>query len=841
MIDQIVPQRDEEEMPAKRRRWFNPLRLIAWLFGSVAIVSVAAVVAVAIYLAAVIRELPSSELMRDYQPPIMTRIHAGDGSLIAEFARERRLFVPLDVIPQQVIDAFIAAEDKNFFEHPGVDYQGVIRAALANIDNIRNGRRLEGASTITQQVARNFFLTSEVSFERKLKEALIALRLEQTFSKEYILELYLNEIYLGWRSYGVAAAALNYFDKSLEDLALAETAYLAALPKAPNNYHPIRKRSDAIARRNWVLDRMEANGFISPATAAAAKREDLVTFDRPVGVHVVEAEYFTEEVRRQLYKMYDEQGLYDGGLSVRTTLDTEMQRWARDALRFGLTLYDRRHGWRGPYATISITDQTWLGEIKKIEKPSDLVEWEIAVVLETSNEAARIGFQDGKVGQIPFAEMKWARPWARGERVGAAPRNPGTVVGRGDVVFVESLFNDTDSGIVSFGSPRYALRQIPAVNGAIIAIDPHTGRILAMVGGFSYFGSEFNRATQAMRQPGSAFKPIVYSAALDHGYTPISIILDGPLVVDQGPGLPLWKPKNYSGEIGGETLLRTGIEKSRNLMTARLAMDMGLDSVVEYAARLGVADNLEPRPAMALGAGETTLMRMVGAYSVLVNGGKKVVPTFIDRIQDRYGKTIYRHDQRTCAACQVEEWANQDEPLLPDMRPQILDPRTAYQLVSFLEGAVQRGTGVRLKTLGKPLAGKTGTTNDSRDAWFLGFTPDLLVGAYVGFDQPHSLGDRETGSRVALPIVKNFFEKALEDVPGIPFRVPAGIILVRINAITGELAQPGDPRVILEAFKLGNEPSSERRQQRIVFGADGRPVLVSAPNTSLSTGTGGLY
>ena len=840
----VVPKRERETKP-KRERGFKPLYLFAWLFAHGAIFGTVAIAVVAIYLITVSNSLPSAQVMNNYEPKITTRIHAGDGSLIAEFARERRLFVPIDAIPDRVIDAFVAAEDQNFYKHTGVDPRGILRAAIANVDNVRNDRRLEGASTITQQVARNFLLTSEVSYERKIKEALIAMRMERIFSKDEILELYLNEIYLGGRSYGVAAAALSYFDKSLEELTLGEIAYLAVLPKAPNNYQLPRDLDRALERRNYVIGRMLEDGYITQTDAVAARSEDLVTMERPDGAQIVEAQYFAEEVRRELFEMYDVEGLYDGGLSVRTSLDSEFQKLARTSLRAGLVEYDRRHGWRGPHATIESFDASdWVAGLSSIEAPTNIEPWQPAAVLSVSDSAAQVGFLDGETGEVPFSEMAWARPWLKGELLGAAPRSAKDVVSAGDVIFVEPVNKtsaDGEGATIGFEN-KFSLRQIPAVNGAIIAMDPHTGRILAMEGGFSFESSEFNRATQAYRQPGSSFKPIVYSAALDNGYTPSSIMLDGPLVVDQGPGLPLWKPKNYSAKFYGESTLRVGIEQSRNLMTARLALDMGMGPIVEYADKLGVKKDLQATPAMALGAGETTLLQMVGAYAVMVNGGKEVEPTLIDQIQNRYGKAIYKHDTRRCDACSVDEWSFQEEPLLADDRAQLLDPRTAYQIVSIMEGGVLRGTGRKLRSLGKPLGGKTGTTNDARDAWFIGFTPDLVVGAYVGFDNPRSLGPRETGGGVALPVVKRFFEGALANQPGIPFRVPPGIKLVRVNLKTGLLARAGESNVILEAFKPGTEPTAESVQTRITIGADGLPVGISdTGDRPLSSGTGGLY
>ena len=814
---------------------------LAWLFSTGTILATVSIAVVAAFLVNITAQLPSADVMKDYEPPITTRIHAGDGSLIAEFARERRLFVPIDKIPEQLIQAFVAAEDKSFFTHEGVDPRGIVRAAIKNYQNAQAGiDSRQGASTITQQVARNFLLTSEQSYERKLKEALIAVRMEEIFTKEKIMELYLNQIYLGWRSYGVAAAALNYFDKSLEELTLGEIAFLAVLPKAPNNYHPIEKRDRALERREYVLNRMMEDGYITQADVDAAKDEDLVVYERATGAQNQEAEYFAEEVRRQLYELYDEEGLYGGGLSVRTSMDPEVQSMARKALRDGLEEYDRRHGWRGPFVHLSDLDTAdWVSGLEAVEAPTDLSPWQIAAVLSVTSSGAQVGFLDGSKGSIPFEQMKWARPWLRGERVGAAPSNARNVLKTGDVVFVEAVSEDSPD--------TFALKQIPAVNGAIGVMDPHSGRVLALVGGFSFDGSEFNRATQALRQPGSSFKPIVYATALDRGYTPSSIVLDGPLVVDQGPGLPLWKPKNYTSRYYGESTLRVGIEQSRNLMTARLALDMGMGPIVEYARKFGVKEDLQPMPAMALGAGETTLVRMLGAYAIMINGGWKVRPTLIDQIQDRYGKPIHKQDGRDCPGCSPEEWSNQEEPVLPNRREQTLDPRTAYQIVSMMEGAILRGTGRKMRSLNKPFAGKTGTTNEARDAWFIGFTPDLLAGAYVGFDTPRSLGPRETGGGVALPIVKRFFEGALKDQPAVPFRVPPGLKLMRVNLRSGMPTSATGKGSVMEAFKPGTEPTWESKsQRRITFGEDGLPVDMAgsstgATNVNLGAGSGGLY
>ncbi len=745
------------------------------------------------------RGLPDYQQLADYEPPVVTRVHAGDGRLLAEYATERRVFVPIAAMPRRVINAFLSAEDKNFYSHPGVDFLGVARAMVTNLVNLGRNRRLQGASTITQQVAKNFLLTNEVSIERKVKEALLAFRIERAFTKDRILELYLNQIYLGMGSYGVAAAALNYFDKSLDELSIAEVAFLAALPKAPNNYHPVRHPAAAKARRDWVIDRMREDGYITATEAAWAKSEPLVV-RRGNPAEFVRADYFTEAVRRDLLKRYGETALYGGGLSVRATIDPRLQRIAERALRLGLIAYDRRHGWRGPVARID-PGPGWADRLAGVALPPGADPWRLAVVLGLDGEAATIGLSNGARGRIPLAELVWARAWRKGQRVGPKIQRPADVLAPGDVVLVEALADKDANG-------DFALRQIPDVGGAIVVIDPHTGRVLAMVGGFSYEISQFNRATQAMRQPGSAFKPIVYMAALDNGFTPSSIVDDAPIVIDQGPGLPKWKPANYTTRFYGRSTLRLGLEKSRNLMTVRLARAIGMDTVAEYAKRFGVVDDLPRLLPMALGAGETTLLRLTAAYAMIVNGGKRIEPALIERIQDRNGKTIYRRDSRPCPGCRVSRWENQPVPRIPDTRPRVLSAGTAYQMVSMLRGVVLRGTGRRIRDLAWPLAGKTGTTNDDVDAWFMGFAPDLVAGVYVGFDQPRTLGYKETGSRVAAPIFKRFMAEALAGTPAIPFRIPPGIRLVRIDGDTGLLPGPGTRRVILEAYKPGTEPTT---------------------------------
>lgn len=753
------------------------------------------------------RDLPDHEQLAQYEPPTVTRVHAGDGRLLAEFAKETRVFVPIEAMPRRVVKAFLSAEDKNFYQHNGIDFPSIVRAIVTNVRNLGSNRRPVGASTITQQVAKNFLLTNEVSFERKIREALIALRIEEAFPKESILELYLNEIYLGFRSYGAAAAALNYFNKSLDELTIGEAAYLAALPKGPNNYHPIRKHDAAVARRNWVVGRMLKDGHITQAEAEVAKAEELIVQDRD-DTEVVRADFFAEEVRRELIDLYGEDQLYGGGLSVRTTLAPKLQVVADKVLRRGLIAYDRRHGWRGPLAEIDLSEGDWKLRLAAVERPGGAPEWSLAVVLEVGSKRVRIGLENGGEGRIPMAEMQWARPWLKDQQVGPKPRRPADVLKRGNVILVEAV-TETAQGD-AYPADYYGLRQLPDIDGALVALDPHTGRVLAMSGGFSYERSEFNRATQALRQPGSAFKPIVYLAALEKSnLTPASIILDAPFVIDQGAGLGKWKPSNYSDRFYGPTPMRVGIEKSRNLMTVRLAQNIGMEHVIDYAQRLNVIDNMPPLLAMSLGSAETTLMRITAAYAMLVNGGKRIKPSLIDRIQDRNGRAVFRHDERDCPGCRVEQWDNGRVPQLPDEREPVADPRHAYQIVSMLQGVVDRGTGARVKKVGKPLGGKTGTTNESFDTWFVGFSPDLAVGVFVGFDEPRTLGPKETGSSAASPIFRDFMMEALADAPATPFRVPPGLSLVRINAETGLPARAGDAKVIWEAFLPGTEPTGE--------------------------------
>ncbi len=820
------------------------LRFFGFLFAVGTILFVVGVGAAAGLLWHYSKDLPDYSQLQDYEPPVMTRVHAADGSLVAEYARERRLYIPIQAVPKLVINAFLAAEDKNFYDHGGLDFTGIARAAVNYLQNYGSNRHPQGASTITQQVAKNFLLSNEVSFTRKIKEALLALKIERTYTKDKILELYLNEIYLGLGAYGIAAASLAYFDKSVNELTIPEAAYLAALPKAPSNYNPFRQRERAMERRNWVIDRMAEAGFIKTADAEKTKRQGLGVTQKPTGAHMFSAEYFAEEVRRELYDRYGEKKLYEGGLSVRTTLDTKLQVLARKVLTEGLVRFDEANGWRGAITKVDISGD-WGVKLAEVKALSDVLPWRLAVVLETGDKSARIGLQPARepggyvskereVGIVPFDGVKWAKTKGR------APAKVSQVLEPGDVVYVSPAEL----------AGQYRLQQVPEVSGAMVVEDPWTGRVLAMVGGFSYDQSQFNRATQALRQPGSSFKPIVYAAALDNGYTPSTVVLDAPLEIDQGPGLGTWRPANYEGKFYGPSTLRFGLEHSRNVMTVRLAQDVGMPMIAEYAKRFGVYDQLPPYLSFSLGAGETTLLRMVTAYAMIDNGGRRVKPTLVDRIQDRYGHTVYRHDERECIGCDATKWANQPEPSLIDRREQVLDPMTAYQITSMMEGVVQRGTATTVRQVGKPVAGKTGTTNDEKDAWFIGFTPDIVAGVYIGYDKPRHLGRGQTGGHLAAPIVRDFLKVALADKPAVPFRVPAGIKLIRVDLKTGQRAGPDAQRVILEAFKPGTAPPDSYSVVGYGDGADPEaprrapPFFSTVPPDSgraIRSGTGGLY
>ncbi|MEO3999162.1 penicillin-binding protein 1A [Mesorhizobium sp. CAU 1732] len=816
------------------------IRLIGYFFGVGVALALAGAAVLAIYIGSLTKDLPDYEVLARYEPPVTTRVHAVDGSLMGEFARERRLYLPIQAVPDRVKAAFLSAEDKNFYTHPGIDVTGLFRAVITNVQNLGSGRRPVGASTITQQVAKNFLLSSDQTIDRKVREMLLSFRIEQAYSKDRILELYLNEIFFGMNAYGIAGAALTYFDKSVNELTVSEAAYLAALPRGPSNYHPFRHTERAIERRNWVIDQMVSNGYVDSDEASREKALPLNVSPRQRGNYLFAGEYFTEEVRRDIISRYGENALYEGGLSVRTTLDPELQVKARKSLQNGLIKYDTLRGYRGPVTTIDATGD-WgvaLGEVKRM---TDVPEWTLAVVLGSSGEGLDIGIQPDRqasgefvkernTGFVATADMNWAlRHTVDGKRLKA--NSPAEVLKTGDVVFVEKKAE----------GDGYMLRQVPEVSGGMIAMDPHTGRVLAMVGGFSFSQSEFNRATQAYRQPGSSFKPFVYAAALDNGYTPASVVLDAPISIRVGN--QVWEPKNYGGGSAGPSTLRAGIERSRNLMTVRLANDMGMSLVAEYAERFGVYDKMLPVLAMSLGSGETTVMRMVSAYSVMANGGKQIKPSMIDRIQDRYGKTVFRHDERVCEGCNAQEWDGQSEPALISNAEQVLDPMTAYQITSMMEGVVQRGTGATIAELGRPIAGKTGTTNEEKDAWFVGYTPDLVVGLYMGYDQPRPMGQGATGSGIAAPIFKEFMAAALKDTRPVDFRVPEGMKMIAVDRKTGMRAREGAGGAIMEAFKPGTGPADSYW----VIGADDLQAAERARELSpqaseaISSGGGGLY
>lgn len=803
----------------KQRVFTWKFLLFTFLTGLV--LAILVIIAFWIWMASLARTVPSVEKLAEYNPPVTSRVHAGDGTLIYEFADEHRVFIPYEAIPEHVIYAFVSAEDKSFFTHGGLDYRGMTRGVLNTVKNKLTGSGgMEGGSTITQQVAKNMLLTRDQTVVRKAKEAIVAQRMEKAFSKEHILELYLNEIYLGGRSYGVGSAALNYFNKSLPELNLSEAAVLASLPKAPGQSNPYNDPEGVLARRNYVLNRMVANGYIEQDVADEAKSQPLNTKRRLYGPEYAAATYFVQELRKQLIDLYGEDELEQGGLSIRTTIDTKLQLAAQEALQVGLETYDRRYSYRGPLTSIDPRADDALEQLNGITLPGGYGTWERAMVNSVSENGAELVLGDGATIAIPAEDVDWAQTYVRSSTQ--------TGLRAGDVILAEvsrQALSPEESMSTREGSSadddlsllpiepimvpvgQAQLKQIPDLEGAIVALDPHTGRVLAMMGGYSFFKSPFNRVTQAQRQPGSSFKPFVYGAALESGYTPSVRILDSPYVYyDENTGEE-WKPENYAeGRSYGEVTMRVALEKSYNQVTARVATDIGMEKVSEFAERFGVYDRLPPYPAMSLGSGETTPWRLSKAYAAFVNGGKEVTPTLLDRVQDRRGATLYRNDQRACEGCEAEAWDGSAPPALPDDRKQLVDPIIAYQVVHMLEGVVERGTGRRARRIGKPLAGKTGTTNDYVDALFFGFSPDLVVGIWTGFDTPRTLGEGEGGGSVAGVIFTEFMERALADEPAIPFRIPPGVRLVSVDATTGGLPTFETNEIILEAFRPGTEP-----------------------------------
>ena len=828
--------------PSRRARLW---RVAKWLLIAGFVLAVVLAVVVAVWTARATRDLPSVQTLSQYQPPVMSRVHAGDGKLISEFRTEARVFVPIESVPERLQQAFIASEDQRFYRHNGWDPIGLTRAALtAPMKRIRK-ERIGGTSTITQQVAKNFLVGDDYSMRRKVREIFIARRMEKAFDKGEILELYLNDNYFGRGAYGVAAAALNHFGKEMDELTIGEMAYLALVVKGPANYEldDPREYENARRRQSYVLGRMVEDGYITQAEADAAKAAPLEWTDRLEGDEYLAADYFVEEARKEIQSRYGDKDLYSGGLSIRTTLDTDMQMAARQALRRGLEQLDRRLGWRGPLDRFSSLND-WESKLRAYTPPADIGDWRVAVVLDTPVKTAKLGMladredpdSGTEEGQLALEDVKWAGPRRAESTKGPSPTSLGQIISKGDIILVQRK---------EPGSDDYNLRQIPEPNGALIAMDPHTGRVLSLVGGYSFEQSEFNRVTQARRQPGSSFKPFVYASALQNGYTPASQVLDAPFVIERGdadcyrnsrdqlmlrrPGEDraarigecdrFYKPENYdAGRYYGLSTLRLGIEKSRNAMTVRLANDIGMAPVMQIGRDFGIYDNPRPELAWALGAGETTLMRMASAYSTMINGGKRVTPSILDRVQNGRGETIFVNSEVECADCQQEEYTGQAPPVLPDPREQVIDPLTAYQVTYMMVGAVENGTGAKLRALGRPVGGKTGTTNDSKDNWFMAFTPDLVVGVYVGVDTPVRMAN-ETGSTSAVPIVLDFMQEVLADEPVVPFRIPDGLTLSPVNRDTGEPSFIGAPGAILEAFRPGTEPTVGGLQETVRFGS----------------------
>ena len=850
-----VPRAPKSEKPKRKRRGFRGMLRFTVTLGAVLLL-VGSLAGFGIYQQ-VSADLPDYRWLATYEPPQMSRIYASDSRLMAELATERRIFVPIEAIPRRVQQAFVSAEDQRFWDHRGIDPLGILRALINGVENMGSGRRMGGASTITQQVAKNMLVGSERSILRKVREAILALRIEATLSKDRILELYLNEIYLGSQAYGVAAAAQMYFQKSLDELTIAEMAFLAALPKAPNNYNPFRYPEAARIRRNWVIDRMAEDGYITRTEAAAAREEPLNArpMRRPDMVAV--GQHFTEDVRRELIQRFGPEQTTMGGLVVRTSLEPPLQLAAERALREGLMNYDRRRGgWRGPLTRITATNAEWMPALEATPRtPGGLPEWQQAVVLEVREREARVGWVERpdrrsaaqpRTGTVLLEDNAWARPATIPRQpqaaivLGAPPRRMQDTLAVGDVIFVEQVGPQAPRGAVVGRADRVLLRQAPMAEGAVVALDPQTGRVLAMAGGWSFERSWYNRATQAMRQPGSSFKPFVYIAALEQGIPPNQELLDEPIEIVTGN--TVWRPQNYTaGSYNGWVTMRQAMERSLNLVTVRLAQQIGMERVSDAAGRFGVIPNMPRYLAMSLGAGETTVMRMAAGYASFVNGGRQVVPTTIDSVQDRRGRVIWRADPRACEGC-TAPGPEAGPPELTGERPRITDPIAAYQMVSILQGVVQRGTGANAigNRLGRPVAGKTGTTDDYKDNWFVGFTPDLVVAVWLGFDEPRSLGSGETGGGNAAPIFREFMAAALRDSPPVPFRAPPGVALVRVPVNGGS---------ILEAFRPGTESLGRRRvQDQDLFEESSTPSSPGAGTVSgpaagpgVDRNLGGLY
>ena len=722
--------------------------------------------------------IPDYKFLKNYKPPVSSKVYSGKGDLVADFSREKRIFVPYSSIPKNVINSFLSAEDKNFFSHPGVDAKGVLRAVINNTKNIMTKKRLEGASTITQQVAKNFLLTNEVSFNRKIKEAILAFRIERALSKERILELYLNQIYLGSGAYGVAAASLEYFDKSIKELNYSEASLLAALPKAPSKYNPYRNIELAKFRRDLVLKNLLENNFIDENKYKNLKKEN-INLKKKQKVFLEDSQYYIEDVRKNVIEILSYEKVYDQGFNINTPINLELQKIATNSLRDGLISYDKRKGWRGPLSN-KVYSEDWTKNLEKL-KLENSINWKLAIIKKINQFSAELETEDNIFGVIDYRDISWTK------------KEFPDLLKKGDVVYVKKI-----------NTNKFSLKQLPKINGGIVVMDPYTGRVLALSGGFSFKNSEFNRATQALRQPGSAFKPFVYALALENKYTPSSLVLDAPLVLDQGSDLKMWKPENYGKKFYGPSTLRVGLEKSRNLMTVRIAQKLGIDKVANFSKKLGIYENPEKLISISLGSAETTLLKLTSAYSSFVNGGKLVSPILIDRVQDSQGNTILNNEKRKCVNCDKISFTGEEFPTVNDSYKKIFSPQTAYQITSLLEGVIKRGTGKKLKKLNLNMAGKTGTTNKNTDAWFIGFTSNLVIGVYVGMDDPKPLGKFETGSKTALPVFENFIKLAVKKSDARPFKVADKITMMVIDSQTGQKAKFSSRDTILESYKSEN-------------------------------------
>jgi penicillin-binding protein 1A len=758
-------------------------KLIKNIFISIASFSLIVVFIILVVLWNYSNNIPDYKFLKNYKPPVSSKVYSGNGDLVADFSKEKRIFVPYGSIPKIVINAFLAAEDKNFFSHPGVDAKGVLRAMLNNVKNIINSKRLEGASTITQQVAKNFLLTNEVSINRKIKEAILAFRIERALSKERILELYLNQIYLGSGAYGVAAASLEYFDKSIKELNYQEAALLAALPKAPSKYNPYRNIELAKFRRNLVLKNLLDNNFIDLKKYQNLKDKE-IKLKKTKKVFLEDSQYYIEDVRKKIIDKLTYEKVYNQGFNINTPINLELQKVATNSLRNGLIAYDKRKGWRGALANKQLNFD-WNKDLEEYDLENS-INWKIAIIKKIDKFSAEIETKNNLKGVINYKDISWTK------------KEFNELLKVGDIVYVEKVSDN-----------NFSLKQVPKINGGIVVMDPYTGRVLALSGGFSFKNSEFNRASQALRQPGSAFKPFVYALALENNYTPSSLILDSPLVLDQGSDLKMWKPENYGKKFYGLSTLRVGLEKSRNLMTVRIAQNLGIDKIANFSKQLGIYENPDELLSISLGSAETTLLKLTSAYSAFANGGKLVTPIIIDRIQDSEGNTIVNNDKRSCINCSQVSFTSKDYPEVNDDYKKVFSTQTAYQITSLLEGVVQRGTGKKLKKLQLNLAGKTGTTNDNTDTWFIGYTSNLVIGVYIGMDTPRPLGKYETGSKVALPVFENFVKKAIKKSDARPFKVADGISMMVIDSSTGQKAKFTSKDTIIEAYKKKNVVNGE--------------------------------